>query len=314
MSLQYILNRVSRSQNIDLTDEGQRSWLVDIINEAADEVYSEKDLPLVLKECTVRVLNDYRIALPAFVGVVRAIRSTKYNDLWTLKDVRARFNSVDWPERWNKGRIIGESPIAVDPTSTSPGTLEIHEADSDCTVTLVGSTINSNRESDTVTMDDTEKDWSLSFQEIKAIRKNIVTDHDIVIKDADGNEISILYADQKEARYILMDISEFPGFVDCADGSFMMEVLFKPRLPRMERDEDSFPLQGYDDIIILRTKQLLAEEEEGKESRALLMNEKSKQKLRHKIDDQVGTTEKRIFYKRRPMQGYFRRHMFNSKA
>src|SRR5690242_19706203 len=99
MSLKYILQRVQADTGIsspDLNPE-QRDWLVTKVNEAIDELYQEQDLPLALRECYVKVTNDYRITLPPFIGEVRGMRSTKYNDFWKLSDIRIRYNQVDWP-------------------------------------------------------------------------------------------------------------------------------------------------------------------------------------------------------------------------
>lgn len=297
MPLAYILRRVQSAAGIsspDLNAE-QNSLLLDIINEAADEIYTELDLPLVLREVTVQVDNEYRICLPAFVGKIRAIRDTRFNGLWSLRDVRPRYTQVDWPEKWDKFRYIGESAVVREPANATPGTLEIHAVDAEAIVSLVGQTEYSNREVNSVTMDAVEKSWTTSYLEINAIRKNKITNHNIEVYDSDGNEIALLYADQLESLYQVVDVSQYPNISDCSDGTFFMEVLYKPRLPRMENDNDAFPVSGYDDAIVLKAKQLIAEDEKGGEQRALLMHEKTKKKLKDKVYDVNQTVDKPIF-------------------
>lgn len=312
MSLGYILKRVEADAGIsspDLNPE-QRDWLVDIVNEAAGEIYDEEDLPLALQECYIKPTSGTRISLPPFVGEIRAIRSKRYNDLWKLSDIRARYNSTDWPEKWNKGRVIGILPIAVEVTNEAPGSVNVAAADPTLVVTLTGQTDVSNNDVDSITCTDLKVDGQKSFTSFRAISKNKIIHQDVIIKDADGQEIAIIYADQKESRYLLMDISKHPNISDCADGTFVMEVLFKPRLPQLYFDEDTFPVPDFDDVVILRTRQLLAELKPGQEQRAILMFQKGQRKINKKTDNRDGTIEKRLGWERNPLHGLYRRGRF----
>lgn len=318
MALKDILRRILAETGGNTPDlnADQRAYYVDKINEAAEEIWESSDLPVVLKECCVRANADRQLALPAFVGELRAIRAScsgeiDVNARWSLKDVRSKYVETEWKRLWKNWRIIGESPVCIELTDTAQNTAEIEAAESDVIVTITGATTSSNRKSANVTMDDTSKEFAIGFTDIINIRKNKVSEHDIVIKDAVGNEISIIYADQLDARFLIVDISAYPsiGSCQCADGSYIVEVLYKPRLPRLENDEDVFPLTGYDNLIVLKAKQLLVEEEEGKEIRALAMHEKAKLKLNQKIQDKTAVTKKGISFGRNAMLSH--RRLFN---
>jgi hypothetical protein len=264
MSLQYILKRVASIAGMSTDNADQKAFMLDIINEAAQEIYSHKDLPVVLKEVYCKLTNGTKIALPPFVGEIRAMRSQRWNDKWSLLDMRPRYSAVDWTTKFDKVRIIGEAAIVNEITNASVLTVTVETADPELIITVVGETTTSNRSVDAITMDAVSKLGVKSFTDIRSIKKNKVTDDNVIITDADGNEIALIYADQLESRYMIVDVSDYPTLIDCAgQGIFVMEVLYKPRLPRMELDADEFPVMGYDDDIVLKSKAILTEDQEG---------------------------------------------------
>lgn len=309
MSLRYIIRRVAKEIGVsspELNPE-QKAALIDIINQAAEEVYENKDLPISLKEVYVKANTNKRMSLPPFVGEIRAIRSTIWNDNWTIQDLRPRYHARDWPNKWKNFRLIEYSPIKTELTSATPGTIEYPIVDGKLAITLVGETANSSRTVETIYQGALIQVWTNSFLSFKAIRKNKVTSYDVVIKDADGIEIATLYADQLESRYVIIDISQYPSLVTCSDGTFPMEVLYKPRMSRLENDEDTFPVDGFDDVIVIKAKQLLTEDQEGKEQRAILMQAKGDKILNQKVENKTGTIQKKIKFGRNPLLGLFKR-------
>lgn len=310
MSFKYIFTRVASETGVTNPEANpaQKARLVDIINQAATEVYETKDLPVVLKELYLRANSNKELALPPFVGKLRAIRSTCRNDAWELHDIRPRYQAEDWKNEWKNWRIKGYSPFQTEITNSAPGTITYPEADDDLIITLVGETTNSNRTVEKITIDETSKTWTNSFIDLIAIRKNKVTDFNVTITDADGNEMATIYADQLESRYVIVDVSLYPDLHCCSDGSYIMEVLYKPKLPRMERDDDSFPVDGYDDVIVLKSKQLIAEDLPGQEQRATLMHVKASEQISKKTEDMTGTINKRINFKRNGLLGLFDRY------
>ena len=314
MALVDILRRVQAETGINSPDlnSSQRPYLIDKINEAAAQIWEAKDLPVVLKECCVKARSNRQLALPAFVGELRAIRGTSSENYlreanWSFKDIRSKYVENEWKRLWKNWRVIGESPIQVEMTNAAPGSIITEEADAELVVTITGATSSSNRTSEAITMTSATMSWTKNFTDIFNIRKNKVSEYDVVIEDADENELSIIYSDQLEARFLIVDISEYPeALYPCSDGSFITEVLYKPRLPRLENDEDVFPLTGYDDIIVLKTKQLIAEDAPGEEQRAFLSHQKADLLLQQKIQDKTSVTKKGISFGRNPLLSHRR--------
>jgi hypothetical protein len=307
MALADIIRRIQAEVGLNspALNPDQRPHLLDKINEACEEIWESKDLPVALKECCVRATSDRQLALPAFVGELRAIRGSCSSEIDTcarmsLKDIRPKYVETEWKRLWKNWRIIGEAPTCLEISETAPGSIEIQAADEELEVTITGSTLTANRASDTVTMDEASKTWTKSFTDIVSIRKNKVSETDVVIKDAEDNEISIIYSDQLEARFLIVDVSRYPyeGTCRCPDGTYVTEVLYKPRLPRLENDEDVFPLVGYDNLIVLKTKALLSEDDPGMEQRSILAHQKVDMRISDKVADKTSVTKKGISFSR----------------
>lgn len=311
MGLDYIIRRVAKYAGMTAynTNLAQRAVLLDIINQAADEIYSRGDLPIQLREVYIRSTSNKELTLPTFVGELRAIRSSFWNDKWELQSMAQRYMQSEWKTTWKNWRIVGESPVNADIANASPGTIEIAAADPTVVVTLVGETNDSNRAKETVILSSTSVAWTKSYFSYLRIYKNKITDTNIILKDNAGLELAILYADQLESRYLIVDVSQYPDLTgsECPDGTYAMEVLYKPRRNILYYDEDCFPLDGYDNIIVLKAKQILTEDEEGKEDRAFLMHQKSEMRLTQTIEDKSGPIQKRVRFKRNSMLGLFSR-------
>jgi hypothetical protein len=317
MSLSTIIRRVASEAGINSPDlnTSQRDALIDIINQAAEEVYESKDLPVTLKESYIRVGSDFEVALPAYIGELRAIRPACETQLlmgesWSLMDMRPKYTKAPWPIMWNNWVVKGYYPICNEITNAAPGTIQVDSTDLPVDVTLVGETSSSNKFAETVTVSTPSSVWTKSFLDLKRVAKSALTNCNVVILAPDGTILSIIYADQLEARFVVIDVAKYPniGCCACDDGTYAMEVLYKPRLGRMVNDEDFFPVDGYEEIVILKTKQLLMEGEEGKEKRALLMHKKASLLISQKVEDRTGFLNKKISFKPNKKLGIVRRH------
>lgn len=305
MSFGYILNKVAAEKGWNISDSSYRILLTDKINEAARELYRYEDLPVSLKEVFIRTSSNVELALPPFVGELRAIRQgckDFCSDRWVLHDLVPRYNQQEWTNLWKKWRIKSYVAVAAEFNNTAAGTIVYPVVDDELIITFVGDTANSNRAIDNITMDAATKPWTKTFNNIARIAKNKVTDYDVIIKDADSNEIAIIYADQLESRYLLVDVSQFPTTINCScgDGTYIMEILYKPILPKLSNDEDFFPVDGFDDILVNWTLELLTKKEEGKEQRAFLGREEVKILINEITQDKVGATVRKITFKRNP--------------
>lgn len=303
MNLGQILSEVARKTGADLDNAAERTILLDDVNKAAREIYRSRDLPMTLQEVYIRATADRELALPPFVDKIRAIRPgcTDYcTTKWELHTMYPRYNKAEWSNQWKNWRVKGTAPVGIEWLNTAPGTITYPVVDADLEITFVGETENSNRAIDTVSMTATSMTWTKTFLSLKKIMKNKITDYNVVISDADGNECAIIYADQLESHYQLVDVSEYPsagwGCCACADGTAIMEVLYKPLLPLMYNDADTFPIIGYDDALIAKTLQLIAEDRPGEEQRALLMDARVSRMLAEEAGDRNGHIDRRITF------------------
>jgi len=307
MSYKYIKDRVAAEGGFtDYQDNPAQSAQLDhIINQAAKEVWESVDLPGSLREMYVSVVSDTIVPLPPFVSSLRAIRNPQTEEPWKLKDMRPRYHYTAWENKWNTWRFIGTSPIKQEIINMAPFTYEIPVADSALIVTAVGSTVNAARESDSMTMSSVSATGTKSFMEYLAIRTNKVADYNITVKDADGNEMAVLYSNMQESRYSLYDISMYPSIGSCADGTQLMEVLYKMQLPVLSDDHDTFPVDGFDDVIVMKSLQLLVEKQDGKEERAILLDGKIRRITGEKIEHLEGSQEKDVFITPNKLYGLF---------
>lgn len=301
MGLKYILDRVSSEggqRNLEDNPE-QRAFLLTKINEAAKDVWEQTDLPGSLREVTLAILPNSVVALPAFVGEPRAIRHKPTEEVETINDLRPRYHLLPWKTMWRNWRFIGYSPVQRDVENAAPLELRIDAAESDVIVTVSGSTATARRAADAITMSGTTNTGTVSFVDFESIRKNQPSNNDIFVYDQNGNEMAVIYNDFLESRYIILDVSLYPNFsTDCPDGSRKMELLYKIIRKPMSLDTDSFPVDGFDDVVALKTLELLASGEEGKEQRAILMNMKGKQQLDRLLEHKEGTIQKRVKFAR----------------
>lgn len=304
MSLKYLLERVESNAGISdpTLNPAQRTYILQVINEAAREIYETTDLPVTLKEVDIQVTKELRMSLPGFVGEIRAVKVLKNWD-WTtyrysLMGIQSRYAGNNWANKWNNFEIVGESPIANELLTQLPLKFSYPVIDATLIVSTVGETANSNRVVDNTPITATVLYGGKNYINITSLKKNKLSDYNLTITDANDNELAVIYADQLDSRYLLVDISKYPDLAgtDCCIGDtpygYMATVLYKPRLNLLINDEDEFPLEGYDDLIVIRAKQLLAEDTDG--ALAVALYQKSQKRLKDKIQDKTGTFKAKL--------------------
>lgn len=299
MSLEYILRRTAANAGIELSDSSSRALLVDVINEAAEEVWEETDLPGSLKECFISASTDRIIALPAYFGELKAVRSACLGHTWTMQDMRPRYHANPWPSLWNKFRHLGYSPILADVVNSAPFSFRIAVADPDLSVSISGATSTAARDRETIVMTGVDVLGTKGFIDVESITLSKIADNNVEVYDADGNLLSIIFNNNLEARYSLYDITGCP-FID-----IVVETLYKMRLSRLENDADTFPVPDFDNIVVMKVKQLFAEEQDGQEDRAILMHKKVQMRIEKKEMQKEGTNEKNIGFAFNSMLGMF---------
>ena len=308
--MSYIRRRVAAAAGYSLLtlNSAQQERLDDIINEAAEEIWDSTDLPGSLMEVSLRVTADKQLALPNFVGELRAMREHFWESKWDLQDQRPRYQNQPWKNQWKNWRIIGFSPIQRTLVTTGAVTLTIPVADATVSITIVGSTVDAARVSETFVMSATSVAGTIQFTSYTSIHANSDTrNSNISVVDQNNNVLAILRNDQREVKYLIVDVSQYPSTGSLTDGTRLMDVLYKIPYSKLINDNDVFPVPDFDNVIILRAKQLI---EEGKESddpaeKALLLNMKANNIQKRKTENIEGTTQKRMQFTKNPLLGMY---------
>lgn len=310
MSLGYILKRVASEQGFDYANNpGQRERALDKVWIACEAIWEETDLPGCCEEILMNVSADSEISLPSFVGDLRAMREKGLMTKWTLNDMRPRYQNEPWKQMWRNWRHLGYRAVAFQMQNTSPLTL-VNPAANGAAVTITGSTTIANAVSETVVFDTANiKVTFNSFTKIESIVRVDETPSvwDIIIKDTQENILAVLYNTDNETRYICVDVSQYPFGGELVTGQRVMEVLYKRKLRKLIADSDCFPVPGWDNIIVDRTLQAIAESEEGKEQRAILYATKVEKQSHQKVRSQEGGIEKEVQFAENSFYGITRR-------
>ena len=112
MSVEYILDRFGKKVGMLPSDDNQRSLLLDYLNEAAQELYEQSDMPGALEEAEFYVQGAKTIAMPADVYAIRGIREkASNNDIWDAEPMTARYRENGGETDHNKFRIKGYSAL-----------------------------------------------------------------------------------------------------------------------------------------------------------------------------------------------------------
>lgn len=298
MSVEYILDRVGKKLGINPNDNHQRSIMLDYLNEAAQELYEESDMVGSLTEDSFYVQGDKTIALPSNVSSIRAMREKESQYPWVLTNLTERYsrNNVEQDDRtW---RVRGYEPFKVTPTSYSGIKATATQAMPEITLTVVGTRSDASRFVEEVEMDSTSNTFSTTFTSIESVIKSDVCTYDISIKQSDDTVLAVIPNNEKESRYLICDVSEYPWESTATqDDEHTLEVLYKKKLPYLSKDSDEFPADGYDNILINKVMQLFLEEQ-GKMEEARIYDQKASRSLgRRNADLERGQLQKVKFDK-----------------
>ena len=298
MSVEYILDRVGKKLGINPNDNHQRSIMLDYLNEAAQELYEESDMVGSLTEDSFYVQGDKTIALPSNVSSIRAMREKESQYPWVLTNLTERYsrNNVEQDDRtW---RVRGYEPFKVTPTSYSGVKATATQSMPEITLTVVGTRSDASRFVEEVEMDGTSNTFSTTFTSIESVIKSDVCTYDISIKQSDDTVLAVIPNNEKESRYLICDVSEYPWESTATqDDEHTLEVLYKKKLPYLSKDSDEFPADGYDNILINKVMQLFLEEQ-GKMEEARIYDQKASRSLgRRNADLERGQLQKVKFDK-----------------
>ena len=324
MSVEYILDRFGKKVGMLPSDSNQRSLLLDYLNEAAQELYEQSDMPGCLEEAEFYVQGDKTIAMPADVYAIRGIREKSGdNDIWDAEPMTARYRENGWETDHNKFRIKGYSALQRSlPTSITEAANSIDKlivrwygitAATDTFSIVVTTTIsagytltvgnvavtNNPSSSNQVTL----SNLTVPFTGVTSfVRDSKPSSTQGKVQLIDYADNSIVYAEipsnAMESRYLIVDVSEFPfSSTASQDDAHTLQVLYKKKLPRLQNDMDEFPAPGYDNILVSKCMELFLEEQ-GKMEEAILHDRKASRSLARRQADLERGQEQQVIFKR----------------
>tara|TARA_R110002050_G_scaffold168153_2_gene299265 strand:- start:778 stop:1656 length:879 start_codon:yes stop_codon:yes gene_type:complete len=272
--------------------------MLDYLNEGAQELYEESDMVGSLVEDSFYVQGDKTIALPSNVSSVRALREKESRHPWSLANLTERYARNNTEQDHRTWRIKGYEPFKVTPTSFSGMKATVTAAMPSVTLTVVGTAAGITKAFEDVTLSSTSNTFSTTFTSIESIIKSDVCTYDISIKQSDNTVVAVIPNNEKESRYLILDVSKYPWDSDAAQtDEHTLEVLYKKKLPYLSKDSDEFPADGYDNIIVNKVMQLFMEEQ-GKIEEAMLYDKKASRSMgRRNADLERGQVQKIRFDK-----------------
>ena len=324
MSVEYILDRFGKKVGMLPSDTSQRALLLDYLNEAAQELYEQSDMPGSLEEAEFYVQGDKTVAMPTDVYAIRSLREKAGgNTMWDAEPLTARYRENNWDTNHNKFRVKGYSPLKVSlPTSITGASNSSNKlvvrwygvttTDDDYEVVvktpysegyLVSVAGTAIAAADGTTGVVTLSNLGVPFTDIISFSRTYKPTATIgVVQLIDYADNSIIYAEipsnSMESRYLIVDVSEFP-FSSSAeeDDSNTLQILYKKALPRLQNDTDEFPAPGYDNILVSKCMELFLEEQ-GKIEEAILHDKKASRSLARRQADLERGQEQKIVFKR----------------
>ncbi len=264
MSVEYILNQTGVKIGLNPNVSTDRSVLLRFLNEGARELYMQADLPGSILEQVFKVNGDQTITLPWYVGPIRGLREQASMQVWHLNQQRPRYNQFNWQDMWRNYRtknkqalqtsIHNEAQLII----TTPA-VEVQPV----VISILGTTILGSQIVETVTMNAVSKTTVNAWKEpIYSIKKDRFNNYDITVSDVDGMVLSVIPNCMKAAEYQVIDVSACPWLnQNTSPLDNYMELLFKQTLPYLFLDDQEFPANDYDDVVVNKMLQLWSEEQ-----------------------------------------------------
>ena len=312
MTLIELRKRLARETGLAADNELQAGTLDDLINDAAQQIYTQTDLPRALREEAFSVDTTDRvprITLPERVGEIRGVRD--WADRIKLHDIRPKYNTLPWPnDVLYTFRILYETPIArsIDnalglymvPLAVDPNSV---------TVSVVGSTADAQEVHATFAGDGTGSAVGVLWTSIASITKDAITPVDVILLsgDASGEEMARLTSYGSRSKYIEIELYEYGGRAcSCSEPTWSvdrcLEVLYKPPFRPLYEDNSTFQLDGYDYEIlytavkIYRIRGLGAEATDAQIAAAKVHAVRADELLAQRINDKIQGEELVIAY------------------
>lgn len=285
MSVEYLFRRFGQKTGLRALEDNERQQIADYVNEAAKAIYEQSEIPELLKELTVTTTAEQILVLPVTVGDVRAMRESTGLWPWTMRDAYSKYQyGVQHAGLWFSWMVKGHRALAITNYAISGGdlTIDAQGIDANLAVTITGSTATQTKKILTVNPANVSLVHPNPFTSIDSITKNMQTTYDVLVTDSILGQIAKIPNNQKEARYLWVDVSKYPSASSI--GSLNMDVLYKEAYQYLYNDADIFADNNYDDVILERALSNWCEDNNQPEN-AILHDRKSERELGRKMDN-----------------------------
>lgn len=251
--LSYILQEFCKETGHSISTTALRNSALDKINKAAKELYDSTDLSGCLREqvFTFDSINK-QVTLPWYVGQIRGVRNYNTTEKVTINDLRPRYYYGKGYQDSLKWRIKRVIPILRSLDNQSTLKVVIPAVNSETfKVWISGRTDNASAGVETFefSVSATEIIGIVPFLDILAISKNRLTDVDLQVYDASDTLIAEIPNHERESRYTLIQVLDDKRTTS-GDSCNCYEILYKQQLSILKNDQDVFPCEGYDDVIV----------------------------------------------------------------
>jgi hypothetical protein len=263
MALKYILDQIGAKMGMNPSVDGERGVMLRFVNEAAKELYHMSDMAGCLEEQYFKINPNQTLALPHYVGHIRAMREAYQQQALTLSQMRPRYNQFNWEGDWKNWRLKGLQTLQTSLTNQSNLVIKVAQVENPpVVINITGPTVGSSNVSETVTMTSMSMTTVNQFLDVASFTKTTVNACDVILCDIDNNQISYIPNNELKASFQIVDISTSPWYPPNINPLLgWVEVLYKKALIWFQNDNDEFPAVGYDNIIVNKCLQLYYEEQ-----------------------------------------------------
>lgn len=306
-----VLTRLAADTGYEPTQ--QRSLLVNLLNNAARDLYNALECTKVYRETTLTVPPDAVVSLPSFIGELRGMRMHTNElpfDVNSIGMPRYITNTLQY--KFKNWRDLGEVRIHSLPTTVGPLTLTTNAPADNASVLISGQTNNAQRIEEVVTVNAASVTTTNMFtQEIGKIACMTERTSDITILDANGNELAVLYNNDLQTRYKLVDVSQVFWTLDTSDGQSLIDVMYKVPLTRLTKDSDSFPGgDDYDNAWYFQAYFLYLKTLQGREDEAQAAKQNALSAIISAKDGSEQSVMKKMIFGRNKFYGIFRKYRY----
>lgn len=299
MPLSKILLDIATESGIALSNDNERAWIIDKVNDVAKELYELQDIEGCLREISVNIDTDVQsvsqVSLPYYVYQLRGLRFSQIlGGKVPYEDMRPRYslgrgwgaNTFSLPFRMTRQ----DYPLKRDISNASVLTFSVEEAQTAAIdIYIVGRTTLATRvqEKVTIAIGDLTVDTVGNFIEVESISKTAPNDCDIAITDVEGNELATIANSEISPRYMILELRD--GNVLGANSSFIsyagltsVDVLYKTRFVPFRNLQDEFPCGSKcDRAIFYQFMAYYEAQKQGNEGRAGYYQSKARELLRN---------------------------------